>query len=100
MFRFKDVGWIAGFFICSVVLTIVSSADSYDVTIKPLATGAAVVESVCLRIESSCIFTEDKLLTRRMAYVESADGLDPKTFRANYYGGIWQASLLIDIIDH
>ena len=66
----------------------IAFGDVYDGTIQPLANGASVVETTCLRIESSCIFQEDKLLLRRMAFVESMDGNDPKTFRDGYYGGI------------
>ena len=61
-----------------------------DDTVTPEAHGGEVVESTLTRIESSCIFPDDKLLSRRMAYVESNDGQHPETFRAGYHGGIWQ----------
>lgn len=66
-----------------------------DQTVQPQAIGASVVEAVCSKIDSSCIFPEDKLFTRRLAYVESADGHDPGTFRTGYFGGIWQVIVLI-----
>jgi len=66
------------------------AAGQKDQTQEPDAKGAGVVEATCSRIEASCVFGEDKLFTRRVAYVESYDGADPKTFRDGYYGGIWQ----------
>lgn len=62
----------------------------HDQTIQPGASGAAVVEAVSDRIVTSCIFNDDKLFTRRLAFVESHDGNDLDTFRPGYYGGIWQ----------
>lgn len=43
---------------------------------------------------SSCLFNNDRLFLRRLAYVESRDGTDPKTYRQGYDGGIWQVSTL------
>lgn len=55
------------------------------------ATGASVVESVVSLIRESCLFADDKRFLRRLAYVQSRDGTDPKTYgRSNYHGGIWQ----------
>ena len=65
-----------------------------DLTITADAHGSNVVKAVVDRITSSCVFAEDKLLTRRMAYTESMDGDDPKTFRPGYDGGIWQVCML------
>ena len=61
-----------------------------DQTVTPEGKGSEVVEMTVDRIEASCIFPEDKLLMRRLAYVESNDGLHPDTYRKNYHGGIWQ----------
>ncbi len=36
------------------------------------------------------VFPDDNRLFRRIAYVESRDGTASDTFRANYFGGIWQ----------
>ena len=61
-----------------------------DQTVTPEANGPEVVEMTVDRIEAACIFSEDKLLLRRLAYVESNDGKHPDTFRDGYHGGIWQ----------
>ncbi|KAK2157276.1 hypothetical protein LSH36_194g05095 [Paralvinella palmiformis] len=61
-----------------------------DGTLTPGGNGSQLVESACDRIQASCIFDDDKLLLRRIAYVESLDGYDPDTYREGYHGGIWQ----------
>ena len=67
---------------------------SADLTITPNMFGAEVVEAVVNIIRESCLFAEDKRFLRRLAYVESHDGTDPKTYRSGYDGGIWQVMLL------
>jgi len=74
------------------LFVVVVSGTSVDQTTQPGASGSGVVEAVCSRLEVSCAFQDDKLFLRRLAYVESFDGADPKTFRAGYFGGIWQVS--------
>ena len=64
-----------------------------DETMKERASGIYVVEAVVKLIYEKCLFGDDKLLLRRLAYVESRDGTDPDTFRSGYYGGIWQVGL-------
>jgi len=66
-----------------------SVAGQQDI-VTPGAKGRDVVEAVCNLIDASCVFEDDKLLTRRLAYVESSDGMDSETFRPEYFGGIWQ----------
>ena len=44
-----------------------------------------------------CIFPDDRLFLRRMAYVASRDGLDSATYSAGQNGGIWQVGLKIYI---
>ncbi|CAG2188029.1 unnamed protein product [Mytilus edulis] len=61
-----------------------------DKTRTPNASGSDVVEAVVNLIREACIFPNDKLYLRRLAYVESMDGLEANTYRPNYYGGIWQ----------
>ena len=72
-------------------VTLALTLAQHDDTLTPEANGHEVVESTIMRIESACIFPDDKLLMRRMAYVESSDGEHPDTFRDGYHGGIWQA---------
>lgn len=61
-----------------------------DLTLQPGTSGATVVEAVTDRLEASCVFSEDKMFIRRIAYVETFDGVDEKTYREGYHGGIWQ----------
>ena len=75
------------------VLVVGPASGANDGTLVPEAKGAEVVEMTTDRIEASCIFPDDKLLMRRLAYVESNDGLHPDAFRKGYYGGIWQVRL-------
>ena len=72
-----------------------SMAQSYDGTLVPGGVGPSIVETVCSLFETICdIFPDDKLFLRRLAFAESNDGLDPKTFRKNYFGGIWQVNIV------
>ncbi|XP_033732112.1 uncharacterized protein LOC117321712 [Pecten maximus] len=64
-----------------------------DQTMQPGGNGANVVEAVVSRIRESCLFADDKGFLRRLAYVQSYDGTDPKTYRPGFDGGIWQLSL-------
>ncbi|XP_046559879.1 uncharacterized protein LOC124268905 [Haliotis rubra] len=61
-----------------------------DLTIAPGASGTAVVKAVVDRIRSNCILGDDRLFLRRLAYVETTDGTNSKTYRSGYDGGIWQ----------
>ncbi|XP_046558985.1 uncharacterized protein LOC124268023 [Haliotis rubra] len=61
-----------------------------DLTRQERQKGADVVQAAIDQIRDWCIFSQDRLFLRRLAYVESKDGLDPKTYRNGYYGGIWQ----------
>lgn len=71
-------------------LTFSIIVESVDKTLLPNAHGPDVVEAVVNIIRESCLFADDRRFLRRLAYVESRDGSAPKTFRAGYYGGIWQ----------
>ena len=73
-----------------VALVAMTSSTPNDQTKQPEAKGADIVEAVLDRLSTSCVFSDDKLFMRRLAYVESADGADPDTFRSGYFGGIWQ----------
>ena len=63
---------------------------NHDEAMVPGGSGDDMVESICERIEASCIFPDDKLMLRRISYVESQDGLEADTYRDSYHGGIWQ----------
>lgn len=73
----------------------VCSGQVNDQTRVPGASGADIVEAVISLIHESCIFPNDRLYLRRLAYVESNDGTDTSTYRPGYDGGIWQASLIV-----
>ena len=77
-----------------IVIYLVCGTREEDLTITENAHGSDVVNAVVDRITASCVFPEDKLLTRRMAYTESEDGDHPNTFRPGYDGGIWQVCML------
>lgn len=65
-------------------------SQGVDMTFQIGATGPDVVQAVVDKIKDNCIYSNDRLFLRRLAYVESHDGLDKDTFRGGYYGGIWQ----------
>lgn len=80
--------------IAAVVLLSFSSLTlaAVDLTRTDDAKGRSVVESVVNLIGKSCIFNDDNLFVRRLAYVESHDGVDANTYRPGYDGGIWQVT--------
>ena len=80
-----------------VVLMCLLKARGEDLTVKPRQTGTKVVEATVDIITANCIFSEDKLLLRRMAYTHSMDGKDLSTFREDYHGGIWQVGQRIAV---
>lgn len=63
-----------------------------DLTLVNEAKGPEVVEAVVDVVRRSCVLPQDNLLLRRLAYVESHDGMDMATFRSGFYGGIWQVT--------
>lgn len=57
----------------------------------PRTSGASVTDAVVDMIADSCIFQEDNLFLRKLAYLETRDGADGNTYAIpNYNGGIWQ----------
>ena len=68
----------------------VANGKPVDRTREPGAAGAEVVDAVVRLIDESGIFPDDARFLRRLAYVESGDGSDERTYRADYNGGIWQ----------
>ena len=61
-----------------------------DLTLQPETFGTNVVLASLQRIQLAGIFPSDNRLLRRIAYVETRDGLDAETYRLGYNGGIWQ----------
>ena len=54
-----------------------------------MATSALKFALISL-LSNRCIFSEDRLFLRRLAYVMSRDGTDNATYRPDFHGGIWQ----------
>ena len=64
--------------------------SSVDLTLEPGQTGSAVVEAVTNMIQEACqLFTDDRQMLRRIAYVESEDGDQV----GSQLGGIWRVSV-------
>ena len=76
--------------LCVAFFVSLSNGQNVDLTVSPEGSGATIVEAVIAKIRQAGIFPEDNSLLRRIAYVESRDGTDQKTYRAEYFGGIWQ----------
>ena len=71
------------------VVFIVARCQGQDLTIQEGANGSSVATACLSRLRDSAIFTSDNEIMRRIAYVETNDGNDPETYRANYHGGVW-----------
>ena len=70
--------------------------SAVDRTIEPEVRGNEVVETVVSRIERSAIFENDYGYIRRIAWVETRDGLNrTATFRNGYHGGLWQVDEVV-----
>lgn len=76
-----------------VFLGLLALSLGKDLTMEEYEVGVSVAEAVIDVIEQSCIFTDDKQMLRRLAFLESNDGKADDTFEKNgqkHYGGIWQ----------
>ena len=76
--------------VCFLLIVYAVVCSCVDQTRQPGAIGSEVVDAVVNLIRESCLFADDKRFLVRLAYVQSHDGHDAKTFRNGYYGGIWQ----------
>lgn len=65
-------------------------AMGVDRTVEPEAAGLHVVVASIDRLRQLNLFPNDNQFLRRIAYVESRDGVDITTYRDGYHGGIWQ----------
>ena len=67
---------------------------------EPKAAGPEVVDTVVSQIESAKIFEDDHMhnYVRRIAMVESKDGLDNTTYREGYHGGLWQVDEVMFLV--
>ena len=64
-----------------------------DTTRQAGARGPQVVESTLDLVAGKCVFSDDKLFFRRVAFVESNDGADSDTYKSGYDGGIWKVKI-------
>ena len=66
--------------------------DTVNLAREPEAAGHEVADAAVSQIESAKIFEDNHMLdyVRRIAVVESRDGLDNTTYRKDYHGGLWQ----------
>jgi hypothetical protein len=82
--------------LCLIFINVCYSA--VDRTRQDRAVGPDIVQAVVDIIRESCIYPNDRVFLRRLAYVESRDGKNSNTFRPNFYGGIWQVNLYIYVL--
>ncbi|XP_067668029.1 uncharacterized protein [Haliotis asinina] len=73
-----------------LMLVVLAAVEGADLTITEDTAGQEVVEAVIDRIRAQCIFTDDRFLLRRLAFVESQDGEAAETYSVGYDGGIWK----------
>ncbi|XP_071095524.1 uncharacterized protein [Haliotis cracherodii] len=73
-----------------LMFVVLASGQGMDLTLTENAAGQEVVEAVVDRIRAQCLFTDDRFLLRRLAFVESQDGEAADTYRVGYDGGIWK----------
>ena len=72
----------------------ITTVKCEDLTVVPEETGTDVVIASIAKISDSLIFSkDDQQFLRRIAFVETTDGLDETTYAdSNNNGGIWQLS--------
>lgn len=76
--------------VCCFLALLAVVCNAADQTRQPGAIGSEVVDAVDNLIKVSCLCANDKRFLVRLAYVQSHNGYDAKTFRDGYHGGIWQ----------
>ena len=82
--------------LCSYHYTGYAQGDGVDMTREPEVRGSLAVETVVDRIQHSAIFENDFGYIRRIAWVETRDGLNRSfTFRPGYHGGLWQVDEVV-----
>lgn len=69
------------------------TSGSVDLTRIAGTIGEDVVDATINQMKDSCIFQNDYLFLKRLAFVNSHYGTNPDTYRSQYDGGIWQVDL-------
>jgi hypothetical protein len=72
--------------------------SAVDRTIDPGEAGSDVVVATIEQLKELDVFPDNNRLLRRIAYVETRDGVDIATYRPGYDGGIWQVDELIFLL--
>lgn len=67
--------------------------EHVDLTRTYDSKGSEVVNAVINILRRSCIFPDDLLYLRRVAYIDTHDGMDPYTYVIRFHGGIWHVSI-------
>jgi len=70
------------------------TSGSVDLTRIAGTIGEDVVDATINQIKDSCVFQNDYLFLKRLAFVKSYYGTEADTYRSGYDGGIWQVDLL------
>ena len=75
-----------------LTVSIYDPHSEVNLTMEPETTGTDVVKAVVSQIKASSFFENDYSYdyVRRIAWVESEDGLRNETYRKDYHGGLWQ----------
>lgn len=80
---------MASLLVLVLFLTSINCICCQSIILQDRANGSAAVLLALSRIQQSGVFGNDNEILRRIAYVESRDGMLPETFREGYNGGIW-----------
>ena len=79
-----------GHFICFLIM-FCSVNGAVDFTTIEGTNGSAIVVASIAKISRASIFTDnDQQMLRRIAYAETKDGTDSRTYSSNESGGIWR----------
>ena len=79
----------------ALVVLLIPLLEAVDLTVEPGATGTEVVHATISKLESAQIFGSDRRLLRRIAYVETEDGLNPPLVPPEEGSGSEQSSLAL-----
>ena len=71
------------------------TGSTTDLTRVPESAGEDVVLATISIIHESCVFENDFLFLRRLAFVLTDNGMSTVTYREGFHGGIWQVSHIL-----
>ena len=83
-------GLFGALLICNYSVSI-AAGSATDLTRVPESAGEDVAIATLAIIQEACIFQNDFMFLRRLAFVLTNNGMAPKTYgRPDFHGGIWQ----------